>query len=79
MSRSAFRLDGDLDADALAAAFAGIVVRHEALRTYVLVENDEYFQGIVENPEVVVERSYADSADRSRTGSSPNAPRPASR
>lgn len=63
----AFRLEGDLDADALAAAFASIVMRHEALRTYVLVENDEYFQGIVENPEVVVERSYAHSeaeADR---------------
>lgn len=63
----AFRLEGDLDTDALAAAFASIVMRHEALRTYVLVENDEYFQGIVENPEVVVERSYAHSeaeADR---------------
>ncbi|WP_328345310.1 non-ribosomal peptide synthetase [Micromonospora sp. NBC_00421] len=57
----AFRLDGELNADALSAALAGIVVRHEALRTYVLVENDQYFQGIVENPEVAVERSYADS------------------
>jgi amino acid adenylation domain-containing protein len=63
----AFRLDGDLDADALAAAFVRIVMRHEALRTYVLVENDEYFQGIVENPDIVVERSSAHSeaeADR---------------
>src|SRR5262249_54835312 len=31
----AFRLDGELNADALAAALASIVVRHEALRTYV--------------------------------------------
>jgi amino acid adenylation domain-containing protein len=56
-----FRFEGGLDPDALIAAFASIIARHEALRTYVLVENDEYFQGIVENAEVVVERSHADS------------------
>lgn len=51
-----FRLEGDLDVEALTEAFRSIVTRHEALRTYVLVENDEYFQGIVENPEIAVER-----------------------
>ncbi len=62
-----FRLDGELDADALSAAFTSIVMRHEALRTYVLVENDEYFQGIVENPDIVIERSVAQSeADANR-------------
>ncbi|MFJ4713449.1 amino acid adenylation domain-containing protein [Streptomyces sp. NPDC088785] len=56
-----FRLEGTLDVAALTAAFASIVQRHEALRTYVLVENDEYFQGFVENPEVVVDKTVAAS------------------
>src|SRR5882724_463188 len=56
-----FRFEGDLDIDALTTALASIVMRHEALRTYVLVENDEYFQGIVENPEVVIARSSVQS------------------
>lgn len=62
-----FRLEGDLDVDALTDALTSIIMRHEALRTYVLVENDEYFQGIVENPEVVVEKRTVGSeseADR---------------
>ena len=62
-----FRLEGDLDVEALAGTFASIVMRHEALRTYVLVENDEYFQGVVETPEIVIERTTVESeseADR---------------
>ncbi|MFH8217695.1 amino acid adenylation domain-containing protein [Streptomyces sp. NPDC018057] len=58
-----FRLEGDLDVDALTDSVASIIMRHEALRTYVLVENDEYFQGIVESPEIVVERKSARSAE----------------
>jgi len=58
-----FRLEGDLDVEALTEAFTSIVMRHEALRTYVLVENDEYFQGIVESPEIVIERTTAESED----------------
>lgn len=61
-----FRLEGDLDADALAAALTSIILRHEALRTYVLVENDEAFQGVVQNPEVVIERSSTPSEDEAR-------------
>ncbi|WP_406087178.1 non-ribosomal peptide synthetase [Kitasatospora purpeofusca] len=57
-----FRLEGDLDVAALTDSFASIVMRHEALRTHVLVENDEYFQGVVENPAIVVERTSAESA-----------------
>ncbi|MET8324797.1 amino acid adenylation domain-containing protein [Streptomyces sp. NPDC005181] len=62
-----FRLEGDLDVEALTDAFTSIVRRHEALRTYVLVENDEYFQGIVEDPEVTIEKTTVESeaeADR---------------
>ncbi|WP_327674361.1 non-ribosomal peptide synthetase [Kitasatospora sp. NBC_00458] len=62
-----FRLEGDLDIGALTDSFTSIVMRHEALRTHVLVENDEYFQGIVESPEVVIERTSVESegeADR---------------
>jgi amino acid adenylation domain-containing protein len=51
-----FRLEGDLDVEALSESLTSIIMRHEALRTYVLVENDEYFQGIVENPEIVIEK-----------------------
>jgi amino acid adenylation domain-containing protein len=57
-----FRLEGDLDVDALTEAFTSIVMRHEALRTYVLVENDEYFQGIVDSPEILVEKRTVESA-----------------
>ncbi|WP_084700673.1 non-ribosomal peptide synthetase [Streptacidiphilus anmyonensis] len=56
-----FRLEGDLDVEALTDAFASIVMRHEALRTYVLVENDEYFQGVVESAEVSVQRTTVES------------------
>ncbi len=56
-----FRLEGDLDVEALTGALTSIVMRHEALRTYVLVENDEYFQGIVDSPEIVIERTTAES------------------
>ncbi|WP_128978929.1 non-ribosomal peptide synthetase [Streptomyces roseicoloratus] len=58
-----FRLEGDLDVTALTDAFTSIVRRHEALRTHVLVENDEYFQGIVEDPEVTIEKSIVESED----------------
>ncbi len=61
-----FRLEGKLDVDALTATITSIVARHEALRTYVLVENDEAFQGVVENPEVVIERSSTPSEDEAR-------------
>ncbi|WP_370937903.1 amino acid adenylation domain-containing protein [Amycolatopsis sp. cg13] len=61
-----FRLEGGLDADALTESFASIVRRHEALRTYVLEENDEFFQGIVEDPEIVVPRSSASSEAEAR-------------
>jgi amino acid adenylation domain-containing protein len=61
-----FRLEGDLDVDALTASIASIIMRHEALRTYVLVENDEVFQGIVDNPEIVIERSSAPTEDEAR-------------
>lgn len=66
-----FRLEGDLDVTALTDAFASIVRRHEALRTYVLEENDEYFQGIVENPEITIEQTSVPSeseADRIMAG-----------
>ncbi|MFD5141787.1 amino acid adenylation domain-containing protein [Streptomyces sp. NPDC058401] len=65
-----FRLEGELDVEALTGAFTSIVGRHEALRTHVLVENDEYFQGVVEDPEVRIERTTAGSeaeADRIMT------------
>ncbi|MEU4745236.1 condensation domain-containing protein, partial [Actinosynnema sp. NPDC023658] len=61
-----FRLEGELDVDALTAAVTAIIRRHEALRTYVLVENDEAFQGIVEDPEVLIEQSSASSEDEAR-------------
>jgi amino acid adenylation domain-containing protein len=61
-----FRLEGDLDVDALTATITSIVMRHEALRTYVLLENDEAFQGVVENPEVVVEVASTSSEDEAR-------------
>lgn len=72
-----FRLEGDLDVEALTGALTSIVMRHEALRTYVLVENDEYFQGIVDSPEIVIERTTANPRAKP-AGSWTNSPRPRS-
>lgn len=42
-----FRLTGHLDVEALRRALASVIDRHEALRTYVQVDGEDYLQGIV--------------------------------
>ncbi|MEE4545842.1 amino acid adenylation domain-containing protein [Streptomyces sp. V4-01] len=61
-----FRLEGDVDVAALNESLTSIVMRHEALRSYVLVENDEYFQGIVDTAEVVIERTAVETESEAR-------------
>lgn len=48
-----FKLAGRLDREALQQALSTLINRHEALRTYVLVEGENYLQGIIA-PDVTV-------------------------